>query len=58
MLLLLETMIFFNFNAEFHWNDHTFEGYYTCIFSKPRHKAHQKVWKCDAGDQSSSFVVF
>src|SRR6218665_1031473 len=29
-----------------HWKYHTFEGYYICVFSKLRHKAHQKVRKC------------
>src|SRR6218665_3734885 len=28
------------------WKYHTFKGYYICSFSKLRHKAHQKVWKC------------
>src|SRR6218665_2491934 len=32
--------------AESHWKCHTFEGYYTCSFSKLRHKAHQQVRKC------------
>jgi len=34
--------------AESHWKYHSFEGYYicTCSFSKLRHKANQKVWKC------------
>src|SRR6218665_2262095 len=45
MLLLLEAMNFYIY-AEFHWKYHTFEGYYTCSFSKLRHKAHQKVCKC------------
>ena len=39
---------FFNIYAEAHWKYHTFEGSYTCTcsFSKLRHKAYQKVWKC------------
>jgi len=45
MLLLLEAMILFIY-AESQWKYHTFEGYYTCSFSKLKHKAHQKEYKC------------
>jgi len=34
---------FFYIYAESYWKYHTFEGYYTCSFSKLRHKAHEKV---------------
>jgi len=37
---------FFNICAESHWKYNTFEGYYTCSFSKLRHKARQKLWEC------------
>jgi len=46
MLLLLEAMNFYihvYIYAKSHWKYHSFEGYYTCSFSKLRHKAHQQV---------------
>jgi len=45
MLLLLEAMIFYIY-AKSHWKYHIFEVYYICSFSKLRHKAYQKLWKC------------
>jgi len=45
MLLLHEAMNFFiipKISLEYC----TFKGYYTCSFSKLRHKAHQKVGNC------------